>query len=626
MFAMVFERDPMQLQDVPGLFFTWIQAVGGWTTFGICLWLVFGYSRWSELDRARIVPWKRTLFLAGMAIAAVGYIIAAIAFSVSLAADNPIPALKARWVGMTIGALGAFLSAGVPFVLSLASLRWRRIWALARLSFKEAIRRRVLYGFSFILLIFLFASWFLPHKPEDQVRSYVGVVYWTMSILLLLASIVLASFSIPTDIKQQTIHTIVTKPVERFEIILGRFLGFTALMTLVLLLMTTVSVIYVLRGVDKEAADESLKAREPLYGVLRFENTGNEASGINVGREWNYRSYITTGNVNIATPYAIWDFPSVPRSLAERKTVRCEFAFDIYRTTKGFENRGISCEFEFLTANFAPTQKEKYNDERNRMLAEVNRASDADIDDKLAEQFGYYVVPAKDITDYHTLYMDVPAGLFRNAVKGSPSGAPPVQVRVSVTKQSASQYVGMAKYDLYWRLDDPNRGGEKMAFTYNFYKGAFGIWMRLCLVIGVAVILSTFLSGVISMILAGILYLCGGFIQYIASIGMGTAPGGGPMEALVRLTNREIALIPLEDSAPAKVAVNTDEGFRFFIRRLLDLIPDVDRYDLTAYVSDGFNIPITEILLNVGALALYLLPGMVLAYYLLRSREIAAPT
>jgi hypothetical protein len=201
-----------------------------------------------------------------------------------------------------------------------------------------------------------------------------------------------------------------------------------------------------------------------------------------------------------------------------------------------------------------------------------------------------------------------------------------VQARVSVTQQSSTQYVGMAKYDLYLRLDDTKGGHEVAAFTANFYKGAFGLWLRLCLVTGLAVALSTYLSGVISMLVAGILYLGGGVIDYIQSIGLGTAPGGGPMEALFRLANRQVALIPLDEGTAATIATTSDVIFRWFIRRVLDLIPDVDRYDLTTYVGEGFNIPLTHLLLDVGVLGLYLLPWFIAAYYLLKWREIAGPT
>src|SRR5262249_40099456 len=216
-----------------------------------------------------------------------------------------------------------------------------------------------------------------------------------------------------------------------------------------------------------------------------------------------------------------------------------------------------------------------------------------------------------DITDYHTLYVDVPGGLFRNAAKAPPSGAdgaPPLQVRVSVSRQSSTQFVGMAKHDLYWRLDDPQSGGEKAAFAWNFYKGAFGLWLRLCLVIGLATALSTYLSGVITLLVVAILYLFGGVIGYIEQIGQGTAPGGGPMEALVRLANRQVALVPLEEGAGKTTADVFDVGFRWFMRRVLDLIPNVGRYDLTDYVREGFNIPAITLLYNGGALVLYLLP------------------
>ncbi len=684
MFAvMALDRDPMRIQDVPAQLFAWIQTAGGWAACGVVIWLLAGYIRMRAEDRARIAPWQKWVFMGGLVLAVLGYVVAGIAaIAIHVPKTPPVTALIVQWYGMTAGGLGGLVAACLPFALGISALRFRRIWALAKLSFKEAIRNRVLYGFSAMLLVLLFGTWFIPYKPEYQVRSYVGLVYWVMKILLLVTAVIVAAFSIPTDIRRQTIHTIVTKPVERFEIVLGRFLGFTALMTLVLIVMTSVSVVYVLRGVDPAAADESLKAREPFYGTLHFENTGDTQKGTNVGREWDYRSYITASAPNQEPQYAVWDFPNAPRSLADRDSVRCEFAFDIYRTTKGFENRGVSCKFEFQTPNFNDRSKDSYNADRGRWMGKNNlfnqkdindwlegyrtrmtaqpnppsdlnerldkkrarltahnlggdplqyRLSDAEIDDELADEYGYYVVPAKDITDYHTQFIDVPAGLFRNAFRVSsaastPQDVPPVQARVSVTQQSSTQYVGMAKYDLYWRLDDPKGGHDVAAFAANFYKGAFGLWLRLCLVIGLAVALSTYLSGVISMLVAGMLYLGGSVMDYIQSVAFGTAAGGGPMEALFRLANRQVSLIPLEEGTAATLATSTDVVFRWFIRRVLDLIPDVNRYDLTSYVGEGFNIPLTQILLDCGAMGLYLLPWFIAAYYLLRWREIAGPT
>ena len=51
------------------------------------------------------------------------------------------------------------------------------------------------------------------------------------SYLVLLLALFLSSLSLPADIKNRTLHTVVTKPVRPSEIVLGRILGFAAVGT-----------------------------------------------------------------------------------------------------------------------------------------------------------------------------------------------------------------------------------------------------------------------------------------------------------------------------------------------------------------------------------------------------------
>ena len=77
------------------------------------------------------------------------------------------------------------------------------------------------------------------------------------------------------------------------------------------------------------------------------------------------------------------------------------------------------------------------------------------------------------------------------------------------------------------------------------------------------------------------------------------------MEALVRLGQSAGRSHSAGGGATATLATTYPTSrFRWFIRRVLDLIPDVDRYDLTAYVGEGFNIPVAQLLLDFGTLAL----------------------
>ena len=122
----------------------------------------------------------------------------------------------------------------------------------------------------------------------------------------------------------------------------------------------------------------------------------------------------------------------------------------------------------------------------------------------------------------------------RNQLRGS-NQPNPAQLEVKVRCNSHTQYVGMAKYDLYLRQDDPSGGAEKWLFAANFFKGAFGLWLRLGLVLGIAVTLSTYLSGVISLILTGVLYFGGMSLEFIKSVAFGT--NGNSPNNLVGILN-----------------------------------------------------------------------------------------
>jgi hypothetical protein len=656
----VFEagREPLRLDEVPANLISWLQDIGGWAAFGLVLWLLVGYSRMRAADKTRIPSWESKAILVLAWLSGAAYSLWAVLWLIARIRGGPLAVASAEelrylaaqarlypnmppppppsspwsWRSLALAAGGLFSLVAVclPIVRNLSFMRLRRIWALTRLSFKESIRSRALYAFSALLVVFLFASWFIPYKPEAQVRTYVHVVFWVMGVLLLFTVAILASFSIPNDGKNQTIHTIVTKPVERFEILLGRFFGFILLMTLVLAVMTTLSLVYVLRGIDPAAAAESLKARDPLYGDLQFEDgrTGaRDPRATSVGREWDYRSYISGGMEGIPRQVAVWDFASVPRGLAGRPWVRCEFGFDIYRTTKGRENRGVPCSFSFQMARFA-NRKEEYQ----RELEARTKAGRPEIDVKreLAREYGYFEVPFVEVSDYHTQFVDVPGELFDNTAAPAESRpasnappAPPLVVRVEC--KSKAQLVGMAKYDLYLRVDEPEGGSDRLQFALNFYKGAFGLWLRLCLLTGLAVALSCYLSGVITLLVAGALYTCGLATDFIRTVAYGTAPEGGPFLSILHMSRREVGVGSLpQDAASKKFAERSDELFRWLFRRFLDLIPDVDRYDLKSYVGEGFNVPWLQLFLSFGMAVGYVLPWIILGYYLIKWREVAS--
>ncbi len=127
----------------------------------------------------------------------------------------------------------------------------RRIWAIGMLAVKEALRRKVVLAtFAIFALTLLFGGWFMNSNSEKPDRIYVNFVMFGTQLLVLMMGMLISSFSLPDDIKNKTIYTIVTKPVRATEIVIGRLLGFGLLSTALLALMGVLSFIFVSRGLE----------------------------------------------------------------------------------------------------------------------------------------------------------------------------------------------------------------------------------------------------------------------------------------------------------------------------------------------------------------------------------------
>jgi ABC-type transport system involved in multi-copper enzyme maturation permease subunit len=641
---MKFETEPLTLDNWRRLTFmglSWLQDAGGFAMVGLALWILNGLRSpiYDILPNGR----KRNRLVGpGMLMAAA---IALVLYLVALGANivvsgEPattrqvrvlgVPGTQMQWVlefALAAAGLVAIIGFGGPFLVDCVRLRWGRIYAIAMLSFKEAVRRRVVWVFLSILVLYLFpARWFFQEKPEDELKSIIGVTTRGMNVLLVSVGLLLAAFSIPNDIKNLTIHTIVTKPVERFEIVLGRFFGYLGLVTAALLIMTGFGLLLINAGnVSEEAQAESMRARVARYGQLEFRHkrTG-EFEGIDVGREDSYRKYIA-GHPE-SNQRAVWNFTDVPSAFGREKFIPLEFAFDVYRTTKGEEGTGVQVSFELLTHKWDPSNEDEYNAAAQGLTnVKPDDPNWAKVD-ALAEKYGRYVYRNWQVFDYHTSAIPVPGGLFRNAADGSPTNTGPIQgganttprrLQVLVKCETPSQFVGAAKYDLYLLEAEGS-------FSLNYFKGAFGLWFRLVIALAIAVACSTYLAGVLSFLTAMFLFIGGFFLEFIQEMARGMNIGGGPLESLARLIKNSTATMDLDPTPAVRTLQLIDGFYRWVLRRVMNVIPDVDQYGLTDYVAQGFSIEPSFLLLNFLTLLAYVLPWLVAAYYLMKAREIAA--
>ena len=98
--------------------------------------------------------------------------------------------------------------------------------AIARQTVREALRRRVFWIF-LIVAVFLIGLGpvlgFLTPKESQTIMRSLGLAVILLAGLFI--TIVTCIYLIPVEIERRTIYTVLSKPVQRFEFVLGKFLG-----------------------------------------------------------------------------------------------------------------------------------------------------------------------------------------------------------------------------------------------------------------------------------------------------------------------------------------------------------------------------------------------------------------
>jgi Cu-processing system permease protein len=133
----------------------------------------------------------------------------------------------------------------------------KKIWILARMTFREAIRRRIvltalILGILFLVVFSIGFRMIFTEISLDTARqgtAFARVAQNEMSNFLLMAGLYAVTFlsvamgallsadTLAGEINSGAIQTIVTKPLRRSDVVLGKWLGFAGLLGLYLLLM-----------------------------------------------------------------------------------------------------------------------------------------------------------------------------------------------------------------------------------------------------------------------------------------------------------------------------------------------------------------------------------------------------
>jgi ABC-type transport system involved in multi-copper enzyme maturation permease subunit len=127
----------------------------------------------------------------------------------------------------------------------------RKIKALALNTFRELIRNRILYSVLFFAaLMIAISTLFSSVTIGDHQKTVKDFSLFALSFFSAILTIVCGVDLLNKELKQKTICNILSKPVTRFEFIVGKFLGLVGTVWVLLAVMTlaVASFLFLLEG------------------------------------------------------------------------------------------------------------------------------------------------------------------------------------------------------------------------------------------------------------------------------------------------------------------------------------------------------------------------------------------
>jgi len=119
-----------------------------------------------------------------------------------------------------------------------------KIRAIALNTFKEAIRDRILYLLLFFAAVCILSSRILALLTVgDRIKIVTDVGLASLSLFGALMAILMGTGLVYKEIDKRTIYTLLSKPIHRYQFLLGKYLGLLLTLLVILILMILIFLI-----------------------------------------------------------------------------------------------------------------------------------------------------------------------------------------------------------------------------------------------------------------------------------------------------------------------------------------------------------------------------------------------
>ncbi len=184
-----------------------------------------------------------------------------------------------------------------------------RISAIALNTLTESVRQKVYLLLILVALVFIATASFFSQfsfggvgqDPVEQLKFIKDFCLGAISIFGMLIAVVGTAQLLPNEVENRTIYTVLSKPVRRFEFLLGKYLGslWTVLLSLVMMSLMFAGILFI-KGIPlrQQAQEEVASSQIPEMKEVATRQLAKVEAGI-------YDKDLTKGLILIAVKLAL---------------------------------------------------------------------------------------------------------------------------------------------------------------------------------------------------------------------------------------------------------------------------------------------------------------------------------
>jgi len=432
------------------------------------------------------------------------------------------------------------------------------ILSLAKHTFRESRRKKVMLVVGLFVVVVLVSTELAPAGyPDAKPRLALSAALNSMAIFGLVTVVFLAASSIPDDIQQRTIYSLLVKPLPRWKLIVGRTLGFVFVATALVVVMGLFSWAFI------------------RYTARRYLSRAQQAEVL-VGRRFLHAQTVQVlrgGEVEHVAPTAegrVWVHGALDAV--------ARYTFFNVRPT-GIWGKAVYGELEFLS---------------NAM--------------------GMGVLPGVlTVTNPTTGKSEDVSVLYVEHKVTSFSFSPDLvddlgSVLVEVKRTDEADALGVLREDLRLRL-------RPVSFEWNLTKALLPLLLGLTVAAALAVMGSTVLSPMVSICFGFFVCFLGNIVEGMRNMAATLSQAGTP------LLDMYAGMYQLTAEAPPPWVVMINQTVYYLLTGLSLAVPDFRKFYAAHFLVDGLNVHGWFLGWAALYAALYAGGGLVLAWLLFRRRE-----